>query len=113
MWVQIWNLPVHWISKETGIKIGKIFSEAKNIIIPLIGGKEGRHIKISVDVDVTQPFIRGTTVKVNGVTKWVDFRYENAQTSTTSVESLAMLTKITTTTELICITTHMINLAPG
>ena len=25
IWVQLWNLPVHWITKEIGIKIGGIF----------------------------------------------------------------------------------------
>ena len=45
VWVQIWNLPVHWIPKEIGIKIGKVFYEVRDAIVPEVGGKEGRHLK--------------------------------------------------------------------
>ena len=34
LWIQVWNLPVHWISKEVGWKIGSIFPEVKEVIIP-------------------------------------------------------------------------------
>ena len=76
LWVQIWNLPVHWISKEIGRKIGKVFDEVRDAIVPQVGGKEGRHLKILVTADISQPLLRGTTVKMNGTTKWLAFKYE-------------------------------------
>ncbi|XP_027103144.1 uncharacterized protein [Coffea arabica] len=75
-WVQVWNLPVHWISKEVGRKIGAIFQEVKDVLVPQVGGKEGRHLKLLVVLDTSLPLLRGTTVKVNGALKWLNFRYE-------------------------------------
>ena len=34
LWVQIWDLPIHWISKTAGRKIRSIFSEVREVIIP-------------------------------------------------------------------------------
>ena len=72
LWIQVWNLLVHWISKETRKKIGVVFNEA----IPQSGGKEGRHIKILVMADISRPLMRGTIVKLNGTVKWINFKYE-------------------------------------
>ncbi|XP_027072044.1 uncharacterized protein LOC113774451 [Coffea eugenioides] len=58
LWVQIWNLPVHWISKEIGRKIGRVFHEVREVIIPQVGGKEGRHLKMLLTVDISQPLLR-------------------------------------------------------
>lgn len=33
-WVQIWNLPTHWMSKEVGVKIGKLFLWVSDVLIP-------------------------------------------------------------------------------
>nr|XP_027098932.1 uncharacterized protein LOC113718215 [Coffea arabica] len=76
LWVQVWNLPVHWISKDVGKKIGSVFNQVRDVIIPQIGGKEGRHLKIAVLVDIEQPLLRGTIIKVAGGVKWVHFKYE-------------------------------------
>ncbi|XP_071920723.1 uncharacterized protein [Coffea arabica] len=46
LWVQIWNLPVHWLTKEVGRKIGTVFKEVRDVLIPQSGGKESRHLKI-------------------------------------------------------------------
>ena len=76
IWVQIWNLPIHWITKEVRRKIGGVFLSSKDVIIPKVGSNEGKHVKILVKIDLTQPLIRGTTVKMNGIIKWIDFKYE-------------------------------------
>lgn len=36
--VQVWNLPLHWHSKEVGFKIDKVFPEFKEVLIPQFGG---------------------------------------------------------------------------
>nr|XP_027062865.1 uncharacterized protein LOC113689269 [Coffea arabica] len=76
LWLQVWNLPVHWISKEVGLKIESIFKEMKEVIIPQAGGKEERHLKLLVVVDISQPLLRGSVVKLNGMRKWISFKYE-------------------------------------
>ena len=76
LWVQVWNLPIHWISKEAGKKIGKVLKEVKEFLISHTGGKEGKHLKMLVWADMTQPLLRRTAVKMNGVLKWINFRYE-------------------------------------
>lgn len=76
LWVQVWNLPAHWMSKEVGRKIGAVFNRVHEVIIPQTGSKEGRHIKLRVVADISQPLLRGTIVKMEGSTKWVSFKYE-------------------------------------
>nr|XP_027099027.1 uncharacterized protein LOC113718313 [Coffea arabica] len=76
LWVQLWNLPVHWLTKEVGRKIGAVFKEVKEVIIPQSGGKEGRHIKILALVDLSTPLLRGIVVQTARTFKWVVFRYE-------------------------------------
>ena len=76
LWVQVWNLPVHWLCRTVGIKVGKLFKSVREVIVPPGGGKEGRHMKILVEVDVQKPLLRGTLVKLEGVNTWVDFKYE-------------------------------------
>ncbi|XP_027177973.1 uncharacterized protein LOC113777128 [Coffea eugenioides] len=70
LWIQVWNLPIHWLSKVVGFKLGQMFSAVKEVIIPPGGGKEGRHMKILAEVDISQPLARGTTVKFNGNPIW-------------------------------------------
>ncbi|XP_027171873.1 uncharacterized protein LOC113771491 [Coffea eugenioides] len=76
LWVQVWNLPIHWISKDVGRKIWKVFKEVKEVLIPHSGGKDGKHLKLLVNADLTQPLLRGTAVKMDGVLNWISFRYE-------------------------------------
>ncbi|XP_071939973.1 uncharacterized protein [Coffea arabica] len=76
VWVQVWNLPIHCLSKAVGKKVGTIFDEVKDVLIPQTGGKEGKHMKLLVLVDIKQPLLRGTTVRINGMNKWLSFKYE-------------------------------------
>ncbi|XP_027152214.1 uncharacterized protein LOC113752292 [Coffea eugenioides] len=76
LWLQVWNLPVHWLLKDVGRKIGLVFKGVREVIVPQIGGKEGRHLKLLVDADISRPLMRGTTVQLNGTIKWLSFRYE-------------------------------------
>ena len=76
MWVQAWNLPIHCVTKEVGRKIGAVFKKGKDVIIPQMGGKEGRHLKMLFLADLPKPLLRGTIVKMAGTMKWVAFKYE-------------------------------------
>ncbi|KAK6136615.1 hypothetical protein DH2020_029648 [Rehmannia glutinosa] len=79
LWVQIWNLPFHWISLDTGRKIGKKFSFVSDVNIPDAGNIKGMHIRILADINLDKPLLRGTNIKLGEETHWLDFRYENLQ----------------------------------
>ncbi|XP_027101468.1 uncharacterized protein [Coffea arabica] len=53
MWIQVWNLPIHWLSKAVEFKLEQMFSAIREIIIPPRGGKEGRHMKILEEIDIS------------------------------------------------------------
>ncbi|KAL3511205.1 hypothetical protein ACH5RR_030606 [Cinchona calisaya] len=76
LWVQVRNFPLHWFSKEVGWKIGRVFYLVKDVIFSQIGGKDGKFIKLLVEIDVTKPLLIGTVVRVDGDMKWVTFKYE-------------------------------------
>ncbi|XP_027102865.1 uncharacterized protein [Coffea arabica] len=75
-WIQIWNLPVHWMSKEASKKIGGMFRNVREVILPPGDGKKERHMKIFAEVDLHQPLVRGTAVRLHGKMEWIEFQYE-------------------------------------
>ncbi|KAK6154992.1 hypothetical protein DH2020_009240 [Rehmannia glutinosa] len=77
LWIQIWNLPYHWMSIETGKKIGSKFGKISDIIIPETGSAKGRHLKLLVEVNLDKPLLRGSKIKLGEEVCWIDFRYEN------------------------------------
>lgn len=42
----------------------------------LVGGKEERHVKIQIELDLTKPLQRGTMLKYTEFESWVEFKYE-------------------------------------
>ena len=70
-------MPIHWIAKDTGKIIGRVFNNVNEFIIANgKGGKDGKHLKILVEIDLNQPLLRGSTTKMNGIIKGIDFCYE-------------------------------------
>lgn len=76
LWVQIMGIPNHWASKEVGWKIGKLFHKCLNVILPENGSKQGRLLKILVEVELNRPLLMGTRVNLEGEKEWADFKYE-------------------------------------
>lgn len=76
MWVQVWQVPTQWLTSETIRKIGKIFAQCSNVIILENGSTEGRYAKMLVEVDLSKPLIRGTSIRFEGDRRWVMFKYE-------------------------------------
>lgn len=76
MRIQEWNLPVHWLTREVGLGIGGGLKEVFEVLIPTKGGKEGRHLKINVEVDLTQLLLRGMVLRSRGKPFWASFKYE-------------------------------------
>ncbi|KAH0709442.1 hypothetical protein KY284_010869 [Solanum tuberosum] len=42
MWVQVWNVPLHWMSEDVGREIGQALGGTVDVVIPGNGNKEGR-----------------------------------------------------------------------
>lgn len=59
-----------------GRKIGEIFLEVKEVIVLDGGGKEGNHLKLLMEMNLWEPLIRGTIVRMNWKDRWIEFRYE-------------------------------------
>ncbi|CAA0809080.1 Unknown protein, partial [Striga hermonthica] len=79
IWVQVWNLPLHWVSEDAGAKIGKKIGRVHNVVITGEGSVKGHLIKILVEMKLKDPIMRGTNIKVGDTNRWVDFRYEGIQ----------------------------------
>ncbi|KAL3510624.1 hypothetical protein ACH5RR_030025 [Cinchona calisaya] len=58
------NLRIHWVSRDVGTKIGEVLGKVVEVLIPHIGGKDGKHLKISVNLDISQPLLRGTIMRL-------------------------------------------------
>ncbi|KAK6138784.1 hypothetical protein DH2020_027470 [Rehmannia glutinosa] len=80
IWIQLWNIPFHWLSIDTGRKIGRKFGKIVDITIPDTGSTKGKHIKILVEINLVEPLMRGTKITLEEESYWVDFKYENLQT---------------------------------
>ncbi|KAK6148475.1 hypothetical protein DH2020_019387 [Rehmannia glutinosa] len=80
LWIQIWNLPLEWMAMETGFKIGKLFGEVNDVLIPESGSNKGRFIKILAAVNLDKPLLRGTHISLGQKSIWVEFKYENLLT---------------------------------
>lgn len=76
MWVQVKGLPSRWSSKEVGWKLGKLFSTCLNVIYMENGSRDGKILKILVEVNLGQPLLRGTKIKMDSEVEWAEFKYE-------------------------------------
>ncbi|GER52813.1 aldehyde dehydrogenase 5F1 [Striga asiatica] len=74
IWVQVWNLPLHWMSMEAGAKIGQKIGRVINVIMPGAGSVKGQVIKILVELNLKEPIPRGTKLTVGNENRWVEFR---------------------------------------
>lgn len=62
------------------MEICKLFSRCLNVLIPQNGGKNGLMIKLLVEVELMNPLLRGTKMKLENESVWVDFRSEKLPT---------------------------------
>lgn len=64
------------MSIESGKKIGALISTVKDVMLVEAGGREDRHVKVLVELDLTKPLIRGTTLKYQQEECQIEFKYE-------------------------------------
>ncbi|KAK6126484.1 hypothetical protein DH2020_039757 [Rehmannia glutinosa] len=79
LWVQVWNIPIQWITVKMGRKIGLKFGGILDVNIPEFGSPNGRSIRILVDINLEKPLLRGSYISLGVESCWVDFTYENLQ----------------------------------
>ncbi|KAH0633124.1 hypothetical protein KY284_035910 [Solanum tuberosum] len=63
LWVQVWNIPLHWMSMDVGRKIGNALGGIVDIVIPENGSKEGQYIRPKARMNITKPLPRGHNEK--------------------------------------------------
>lgn len=59
-----------------GWKIGKIFPQCLNVCLLENGSKEGRILKLLVEIKLDCPLLRGSMITMGAEKYWVDFRYK-------------------------------------
>lgn len=65
IWIQIWNIPSRWISKEVGFEVGKLFPQVSDVMISELSSNKGRHMKILAHINLDKPLLRGTNIKLS------------------------------------------------
>lgn len=81
IWIQVWGLPLEYLSSEVGQKIGSPMGEVTEVVIPEKGSRNGRIMLLLVDIDITASLRRGMKLKLDdGAPFWVEFRYEKLPT---------------------------------
>lgn len=67
IWIQVWNIPLHWTSYEVGSKIGHALGGTSDVVIPEIGSQDGRHIRLKVLMSINKPLPRGKLIKMGRI----------------------------------------------
>lgn len=73
---------------EVALKVGKLFSQVTEAMIPEFGSSRRRQIKILATINLDKPLLRGTNLKLNNVVCWVDLSMSNLLPSVIIVEEL-------------------------
>nr|POE69162.1 uncharacterized protein CFP56_74507 [Quercus suber] len=76
-WVQIYNLPLKSMTRETGLEIGAKLGLVLDIDVPEKGVQWGKFLRVRVRFDVTKKLVRGKRISIEGgESRWVFFKYE-------------------------------------
>lgn len=57
-----------------------MIGNVKDVLLVEAGGKEDRHLKVQVEIDIAKPLLRGTMLKFKLAEICVEFRYETLPT---------------------------------
>lgn len=75
-WVQVHDMPLLFMTKGIGEKIGESLGQLVEIDIAGDGVGWGRCLRIRVVLDLTKPLDRGRAITLAGKSHWVIFKYE-------------------------------------
>ncbi|CAA0825976.1 Unknown protein [Striga hermonthica] len=79
IWVQLHNLPLHWLTIELGTKIGQVIGKVIDVLVPGVESMNEHIMKVQVEMNLREAIPRGTLITLGSNKRWVDFRYENLQ----------------------------------
>ena len=78
-WIRVFNLPIKSMIREVGEDIGRGIGQHMEVDVPENGLGWGKYLRIRVEIDVTEPLLRGKMLQggVEDDPFWVDFKYEH------------------------------------
>ena len=80
-WIRVVNLPIKSMIREVGEDIGRNIGNLLEVDAPENGLGWGKYLRIRVEIDVTEPLLRGKILQGEEGTSsgpfWVDFKYEH------------------------------------
>ncbi|GMY35015.1 putative ribonuclease h protein [Fagus crenata] len=75
-WVQIHDLPFLYMNRDVGEKVGWTLGMVFMVDTDVKGVGWGKSLRVRVQIDVTQPLLRGKKLRLGGNSVWVYFKYE-------------------------------------
>ncbi|XP_040990949.1 uncharacterized protein LOC121238174 [Juglans microcarpa x Juglans regia] len=76
MWVQLHNLPLGYMNKEIGGRIGSTIGRVIEVEADFDGNCWGKWIRVQIEMDLMKPLIRGKFVELLGQKSFIQFKYE-------------------------------------
>lgn len=77
IWVQIWGLPLEYLSEDTAMILGTFIGPVHAIDFQDQGIRKLRYLHVRVQVSSSQPLMMGFYLNLdNGTSIWIQFRYE-------------------------------------
>ncbi|GMY22288.1 protein at-4/1 [Fagus crenata] len=76
-WVQLHGVPMIYMTKETGERVGNAIGTTLEVVVPESGIGWGPLLRVRVRLDITKPFPRGRLINFQSLGQmWVSFKYE-------------------------------------
>ncbi|CAA0821428.1 Unknown protein, partial [Striga hermonthica] len=76
IWVQVYNVPLNWLSTEVGYKIGRVFHRLKNVVVAGAGNHGGKILRLLVTINLAESLPRCATIRLGEEIVKVSFKYE-------------------------------------
>ena len=76
-WVQLHGVPMIYMTKETGERVGNAIGTTLEVAVPESGVGWGPSLRVRIRLDITKPFPRGRLITFQSLGQmWVSFKYE-------------------------------------
>ncbi|XP_041001574.1 uncharacterized protein LOC121247263 [Juglans microcarpa x Juglans regia] len=75
-WLQIYNLPLGYMTKEWGERIGKSLGQVLDVDVDEDGIGWGKYLKVQVELNLQKPITQGRIIMVQGKKLWLPFKYD-------------------------------------
>jgi hypothetical protein len=78
IWIRVFKLPLGWMNKENGEKIGDMIGESVDVEVDEDGNAAGEYLRIKVRINIKEPLVRGIPINMGekDQVKWCPFEYE-------------------------------------